>query len=228
MNLTSCINLAGKPGFTKTLCLLIAWTMLATQCTKQIVQTEEANTDRMSALQRSQKSTTLTVNAYPGDPERPVHWPIAGSDFFIGSTSLEMGRLEIRNDNHSLFLILNDVPWKSASQNLNIWIGLTNSPLPLSPNGMPNVSKFPVQLSVPAGTDKYCVEIEFAMLSQYLGEPINCESAFSMLVQADVLQNGKAYKAWAGNEKKAGNAASNTYFWFSMIDAYCGTEMPPP
>lgn len=211
------------------LLVMIAWSLLATQCTKQIAQANEDDSNRQSSSLRSQKTTsTLTVNDYPGDPQRPVHWAIAGSAFLTGTTAVEMGWLDIRNDNSSLFLIANNVQWRSTSPNLNIWIGLTNSPLPLSPNGMPNVSKFPVQLSVPAGTEKYCVEIEFAMLSQYLGVPINCDSDFSMIVQADVLQNGKAYKAWAGNDNKKGNSASNTYFWFSKIDAYCGTDMPNP
>jgi hypothetical protein len=229
MNNTSLrTHLANRPGYAKTVFVLLAWAMLATQCSKQIAPAVEADADRQSSLQRSQKTSSLTVNAYPGSPLRPVHWSIAASTFYMGATAVDNGLLDIRNDNSSLFLIAYNLDWKAAPQNLNIWIGLANSPLPLAPNAMPNVTRFPVQLSVAPGTEQYCVEIEFAALSQYLGAAIDCDSDFSMMIQADVMHNGKACKVWAGSNKNTRATTNSTYYWFNDINAYCGTGMPNP
>jgi hypothetical protein len=229
MNNTSLrIDLVNRSGLAKTLLVLIAWSMMATQCSKQIAPTDETDTDRQSLLQRSQKTATLTVNAYPGGPQRPVHWPVAGSEFYMGTTAIDNGWLDIQNDNSSLFLVVNNLAWKATPQNLNIWIGLANSALPLAPNAMPNVSRFPVQLSVPAGTEQYCVEIEFAALSQYLGVAIDCDTDFSMIIQADVMHNGKACKVWAGDNKNSRTSANSIFYWFNGINAYCGSGMPNP
>jgi hypothetical protein len=206
----------------------MAWTLLATQCTKQLTVGDEANADQQASQLKSVKlNLGLSVNAYPGEPQRPVNWTIAGSALYTGNSALETGWMDVRNDNSSIFLVMNNIPWRASTQNLNIWIGLAGKPLPLSPNGMPNVTRFPIKLTVPPGTDQYCVEIEFATLSKYLGVPVTCESDFSMMTQADVLQNGKAFKAWAGNNN-AGNAPNNTFYWFGRIEAYCGSGMPTP
>ena len=229
MNYTSLrINLVNRSGFAKTLFVLIAWSMMATQCSKQIAQADEADADRQSSLQRSQKTSTLTVNAYPGDPLRPVHSPIAGSAFFAGITQIEPAWLEIRNNNDNLYLIFSGLPWRATQDNLSIWIGTATSSLPLAPNGQPQAMKFPIQLTVEPNTDKYCVEIEFAVLSQYFNKPVTCDSDFSLMVHGDLMHNGKACKVWAGNNKNAGTTANNIYYWFNEINAYCGSDMPNP
>lgn len=223
-----CPRLIKRSAYAKTLLVCIAWSMLATQCTKQIAQTDETSSRQSSTLRSQRAGTTLAVNAYPGGPQRPVHWSIAVSPFFAGNIEIEPALLEIRNNNDMLYLIFSGLPWRATQENLSIWIGQATSPLPLAPNGQPQAVKFPIQLNVEPNADQYCVEIEFAALSQFFNAPVTCESDFSIMVQADLMHNGKACKTWAGNNGNIGGNGNNTFRWFSAVDAYCGTGMPNP